>query len=103
MTTYYMNADVSKYTIIADHNHPSEYQDLIDAYLAKGGKITKCPEGARTTFDSIKSYKLAEGEVLQAKLNKGSALFDEIELSKGREYNQQTNIEDHFDKSEKLQ
>lgn len=101
MTTYYMNSDVSEYTIIADHNNKSEHQDLIDVYLANGGKVTKFPEGARTTFDSIKSYSVAEEEVLQAKRNKGQSLFDEIELSKGRGYSQQTNIESHFDKSEK--
>jgi hypothetical protein len=96
MATYYMNADVSKYTIIPNHSHPSEYQDLIDAYLAKGGKITKCREGARTTFDKIPSYDITPEEAEASKLKKGTSLFDQIELNKGKEYNE--TAEDLFDK-----
>jgi len=96
MTTYYMNADVNEYTTIADHSHPSDYQDLIDTYLAGGGKITKCREGARTTYDKIPSYNITPEEAEASKLKKGTSLFDQIELSKGKEYNE--TAEDLFDK-----
>lgn len=96
MTTYYMNSDVNKYTIIADHTHPSEYQDLINAYLVGGGKITKCCEGARTTPDKIPSYNITQEEAESSKLKKGTSLFDQIELNKGKEYNE--TAEDLFDK-----
>ena len=46
MATYFMNADVNEHTIIPDHSNPSEYQDLIDAYLDGGGKIKKVADGA---------------------------------------------------------
>lgn len=96
MNIYYMNADINEHTIIADHSHPSEYQDLIDAYLAGGGKITKCKEGARTTFDKIPSYNITPEEAEESKLKKGTSLFDQIELNRGKEYNE--TAEDLFDK-----
>ena len=102
MATYYMNADVSKYTIITDHSHPSEYQDLIDEYLARGGKITKCREGARTTFDDIKSYTFAEreSETTIDNCRKGSTTFDQASYNKFKENN--TTVEDLFDNLEKF-
>ena len=45
MNVYYMNEKLGDNTIIAHNTRPSEYQDLIEDYLAKGGKITYCEEG----------------------------------------------------------
>jgi hypothetical protein len=45
MNTYYMNEKLGDTTIIVENTRPSEYQDLVDDYLAKGGKITYCEEG----------------------------------------------------------
>ncbi len=103
MATYFMNADVNEHTIIPDHSSPSEYQDLIDAYLAGGGKITKCREGARTTTTSIPSYTVSSSELDESQRNKGRGLlFDEIELGRGRQYKHETDLSTHFDKPEKF-
>lgn len=45
MNVYYMNEKLGDNTIIVHNTRPSEYQDLIEDYLAKGGKITYCEEG----------------------------------------------------------
>jgi hypothetical protein len=45
MNTYYMNEKLGDTTITVENTRPSEYQDLVDDYLAKGGKITYCEEG----------------------------------------------------------
>ena len=45
MNIYYMNEKLGDNTIIVHNTQPSEYQDLIEDYLANGGKITYCEEG----------------------------------------------------------
>jgi hypothetical protein len=58
MNVYYMNEKLGDTTIIVHNTRPSEYQDLIEDYLAKGGKITYCEEGARTTNDDLPDYEV---------------------------------------------
>lgn len=46
MNIYYMNENLTENkTIIGVNNMRSEYAELVEEYLARGGKITVCPPG----------------------------------------------------------
>ena len=97
MNTYFMGEDVNKAkTIIGHNNTPSEYQDLIDQYKARGGKITYCEEGARTTETKIPAYNISKAEkepTVDKNTTSGYSLFDQIE----RERNKTFDPESFFD------
>lgn len=57
MTTYYMNENIERESIVVYNDKPSEYQDLIDAYIAKGGKITICPPGKASGALDLGKYQ----------------------------------------------
>jgi len=100
MATYFMGEDVNKAnTIIGYNNTPSEYQDLIDQYKARGGKVTYCEEGARTTETKIPAYSISKVEnepTMDKNTTSGYSLFDQIE----RERNKTFDPESFFDKKD---
>ena len=97
MSTYFMGEDVNKATTIIGRNTiPSEYQDLIDQYKARGGKVTYCEEGARTTETKIPAYSISKAEnepTMDKNTTSGYSLFDQIE----RERNKTFDPESFFD------
>jgi hypothetical protein len=78
MNIYYMNEKLGDNTIIAKNTQPSEYQDLVDDYLAKGGKITYCEEGARATNDVLPDYEVKIWDEYENR-SVFVGLFDQIE------------------------
>ena len=85
MATYFMGEDLYKDTTITGYNNtPSEYQDLIDQYKARGGKVTYCEEGARTTETKIPAYNVCKSE-LEPTIDgtrKGNTVMDQASLSR---------------------
>ena len=57
MTTYYTNEYTEWEPIVVHNDKPSEYQDLVDAYTAKGGKITVCPPGKASGALDLGKYQ----------------------------------------------
>lgn len=100
MATYFMGEDLYKDTTITGYNNtPSEYQDLIDQYKARGGKVTYCEEGARTTETKIPVYNISKAEnepTMDKNTTSGYSLFDQIE----RERNKTFDPESFFDKKD---
>jgi len=100
MATYFMGEDLYKDTTITGYNNtPSEYQDLIDQYKARGGKVTYCEEGARTTETKIPAYSISKVEnepTMDKNTTSGYSLFDQIE----RERNKTFDPESFFDKKD---
>jgi len=85
MNTYFMGEDVNKATTIIGRNTiPSEYQDLIDQYKARGGRITYCEEGKRTTTTPIPSYNVckAEQEPTVDGTRTGNTVMDQASLNR---------------------
>ena len=85
MATYFMGGDLyENTTIIVYNNTPSEYQDLIDQYKARGGKVTYCEEGARTTGDPIPSYNICKEELEPTVdgTRTGNTVMDQASLSR---------------------
>lgn len=97
MATYFMGEDLYKDTTITGYNNtPSEYQDLIDQYKARGGKVTYCEEGKRTTETKIPAYNISKAEnepTMDKNTTSGYSLFDQIE----RERNKTFDPESFFD------
>ena len=85
MATYFMGEDLYKDTTITGYNNtPSEYQDLIDQYKARGGKVTYCEEGKRTTETKIPAYNVCKSE-LEPTIDgtrKGNTVMDQASLSR---------------------
>ena len=101
MNTYYMNDNTHNFAPILGINHQdSPVQDLIDTYFFGGGEVTQCKEGARATDTKIPAYRSTKEEDKRPKLMQGYTLLDDIELSKGKEYNK--TVEDLFDKPEQF-
>ena len=85
MATYFMGENISeRNTIIGRNTIPSEYQDLIDQYKARGGKVTHCNYGERTTTTPIPWYNTskAEQEPSVDKTLRGSTVMDRASLSR---------------------
>lgn len=57
MNIYGRDTDL-KFPIVVHNDQPSEYADLVQDYLDKGGKITVVPEGEKTDpkFDTDEEY-----------------------------------------------
>ena len=101
MNNYYMNDNTHNFQpIVGVNNQASMVQDLIDAYLFGGGEVTYCEEGARSTDDEVRTYDTTSDEHSGANLMRGYSLFDQIQLNKGKEYNQK--VEDLFENPEKF-
>jgi hypothetical protein len=96
MNTYFMGGDLnSQVTIIGINNTKSEYQDMINQYKARGGKVTYCAQGQRTTNTAIPSYTTCKEETEASNRGaKGYAVFD---IAQGAE---PTDPEAYFDKKE---
>ena len=101
MAVYYMGEDVTKSKAIKGVSGiPSEYQDLIDDYLAKGGTITKVPAGRRARDDDWErvSVGLVQEEFEKVgRENYGQALFDRCVVD-----TKPDSAEDYLDNSEKI-
>lgn len=85
MATYFMGEDLNSHKrIIGYNNIPSEYQELIDQYKARGGKVTYCNYGERTTKTKIPAYNTskAEQEPNVDKTLRGSTVMDRAALSR---------------------
>ena len=85
MNTYFMGESINeRNTIIGRNTIPSEYQDLIDQYKARGGKVTYCEEGKRTTTTPIPSYNVckAEQEPSVDGTRTGNTVMDQASLSR---------------------
>ena len=85
-----MGEDVNKANTITGYNNtPSEYQDLIDQYKARGGKVTYCEEGARTTETKIPAYSISKVEnepTMDKNTTSGYSLFDQIERERNKTF-----------------
>ncbi len=90
MNTYFMGEDVNKATTIIGRNTiPSEYQDLIDQYKARGGKVTYCEEGKRTTTTPIPWHNVSKAEnepTIDKNTTSGYSLFDQIERERNKTF-----------------
>ena len=85
MNTYFMGESINeRNTIIGRNTIPSEYQDLIDQYKARGGKVTHCHYGERTTTTPIPSYNVckAEQEPTVDGTRTGNTVMDQASLSR---------------------
>lgn len=81
MITYYMNENTEWEPIVVHNDKPSEYQDLIDDYLAGGGLIHYIEEGVRSTEDEIPTWDDKLDFEIEAKEREErvGGLFDKID------------------------
>ncbi len=94
MKTYYMGADLNAAEkIVGWNNQPSEYQELIDQYKARGGRVTVCPTGARSTMTPIPAYNISQEErrpTIDGNTTSGYALMDQIDRERNKAFDPDT-------------
>jgi hypothetical protein len=90
MAKYFMGEDTDAHdTIIGKTTIPSEYQQLIEQYRARGGTVGHCWYGQRTTDTKIPAYSTSKSEVGSTvdRGMQGKTLMDEIEQSRHNQMN----------------
>ena len=101
MAIYYMGEDTTKSKAISGRSGlVSEYQDLIDQYFAKGGRITYCPSGRRATDDDWEreNVKPSESEMDESdRDNRAKTLFDHTIVD-----TYPVDVDSYFDNSEAI-
>lgn len=90
MNTYFMGENISeRNTIIGWNTIRSDYQDLIDQYKARGGKVTHCNYGERTTKTPIPWHNVSKAEsepTIDKNTTSGYSLFDQIERERNKTF-----------------